>query len=644
MKFNGIICTGIAASFIMSACTSEQVPSIPVPGAGDDAIRFSLACVPMGEEASGVPVRAQALAHYDHVEFFVSDASDGGRVKGLKGFYDKETSSVVIEGLREGEYSLQILGIKGDSSADRASICDVSDVSDVWISFPEDLGRPLSAEYFYSSTPFSVGYVPGQGGSEAVADVQGNIVQHRIAGRLDIMVEYNSPYVASAVLSETVALSAPKFYTAMAADGTLSGMSDGTMCTLDLQSGTGYLFMPTYGQEALAGTATVRTRDYLGGTVERSYTFTAAPVAGNRISPVAVDAVHPDDGSGTMFVTENLYQSRNYARILQDDESHEIYADKIQRYFNTSEPLQIELTDDGRLHIRFYSPKDLSGVMVKALLPELCSEYIDLAYFDRIPAFADFYEAVPFLEKDVVCRTESGRLAGIGQCTPDALAGAVFKVESDDPYWTKLKNIIHGWNIRFDLYGGDPTKEDGGPKGNWMGIRPVHCREAVALFLNFTYMIDMPEHERILYENQDRLYGNGGVNDKVSPETVLAQMRQNRTINVGLVYTGNRVYGLGGGMVFGAYQAGWLNHYTSTYACEVMFHELGHVMGYTHDSAFTYGPWAQELMNNFYVSHLSELPVDSASYLNSRQNPNLYPKEPMAAAASGYCIEDFGWM
>ena len=67
---------------------------------------------------------------------------------------------------------------------------------------------------------------------------------------------------------------------------------------------------------------------------------------------------------------------------------------------------------------------------------------------------------------------------------------------------------------------------DGGPKGNWMGIRPVHCREAVAFFLNFTYMIDMPEHERILRENQDKLYGNGGVDDKVLVETVLSQMRR----------------------------------------------------------------------------------------------------------------------
>ena len=54
-------------------------------------------------------------------------------------------------------------------------------------------------------------------------------------------------------------------------------------------------------------------------------------------------------------------------------------------------------------------------------------------------------------------------------------------------------------------------------------------------------------------------------------------------------------------------------------------HELGHVMGYSHDSSFTYGPWAQELMNNFYVEHLGEMPIDSSTYLNTSKNPTLYP-------------------
>ena len=110
----------------------------------------------------------------------------------------------------------------------------------------------------------------------------------------------------------------------------------------------------------------------------------------------------------------------------------------------------------------------------------------------------------------------------------------------------------------------------------------------------------------------------------MTAETVLAQMRQERSLTVGLVYPGNGVVGLGGGSVFGAYQSAWLRHYHDTYACEVMFHELGHVMGYSHSSSFTYGPWAQELMNKFYVEHIHEMPVDSPDYLDSKNNPNLY--------------------
>ena len=137
-------------------------------------------------------------------------------------------------------------------------------------------------------------------------------------------------------------------------------------------------------------------------------------------------------------------------------------------------------------------------------------------------------------------------------------------------------------------------------------------------------MIDMEEHEEILKANEDILYGNGGVNDKVTAEKVLSQMRQERTLQVGLVYPGNGVIGLGGGNIFGAYQQAWLTHYNNAYACEIMFHELGHVMGYNHSSSFTYGPWAQQLMNNFYVNNLHLFPIDSPTYLNSKENPTLY--------------------
>jgi len=630
-----ILAIAAAAATVLS-CAKEPA-GMQTGERHSSGISFSLSPAGYEDEAGGVPDGEAYSAGgtrpdvgYDRVEFAVIDM-DGKAAGGLKGFYDPQSSSVNIEGLREGSYSLLVLGVKGDYERDGVEFFRISDVSDTWMTFPEDMESALSAEYFHSSTPFSVKAVHGDDGKELVADVTGAISQRRVVGRLDLSHEFANPHTESAVLSNEVILDSPRFFTGMSADGAFTGTSSAGRIVLDAAKKKEFLFMPTVEGEHISGENEIITRDYRGVQVRRVYSFAGAGIAPNHVNGVRIEAVHPDDETGTMFITEKHYIKGGHGTILSDDEHHSVYTDASQRRFNTSEPLQISV-EEGRLHVRFYSPKPLSDVLVKAVLPGTDGEYVDLAWFDRIPAFADFYETLPMAMRTALYRSESGRLVEIPATDAHDISITGFKVESEDPYWSKLQDIRHGWNITFSLYGGDPDREDGGPAGNWMGIRPVHCREAVALFLNFTYMIDMPEHEEILHENQDRLYGNGGPDDKVTPETVLAQMRQERSINVGLVYTGNGVLGLGGGNVFGAYQGGWFNHYTSEYACEVMFHELGHVMGYSHSSAFTYGPWAQELMNRFYVSHISSMPVDSPEYLDSRNSPYLYASQPKSVS------------
>lgn len=626
--------------FFLPACVEEDhLDSIP---SGNTSGDFSFLLVPeeyVGQQpADNPPTYRQAqsgsshpskdtrqtLSNYDQVEFVVVDEA-GNKVNGVKGLYDKVTSNMSLEGLHEGSYRILILGMKGDMTADQASIHRINHISEVWLSFPEDLAKPLTCEYFYSATPFSVRKVSTPYGNELVAEISERITQRRIVGRMDFVFSYNNPFVRTAVTSNTIALnSSSRFYTQLSGEGALSGESNGAMKVLDMSEQTEYLFMPTVKGRSVKGDVTMLTRDYRGSTTKRSYTFDLDSIVGNYVGRVEIDVVHPDDEIGTMFITNRAYAEGQHGLILQDDEPHTIYTDKSLRNFNTTRPLQLSITDEGLFHARFYSPRSLSQVLVKARIPAAGNEYVDWAYFDSIPAFADFYENIPLTEKEMYFRAESGKIVKIPAMQANDLSGIEFKIESSDPYLKKLQGIIHGWNIRFHLFDGDPTKPNGGPVGNWMGIRPVHCREAVAFFLNFTYMIDMPEHEEILRANEDRLYGNGGVNDKVSPDVVLRQMRQERTLNVGLVYPGNGVIGLGGGSSYGVWQTGWLSHYTNTYACEIMFHELGHVMGYSHSSAFTYGPWAQELMNHFYVNHLADMPIDSSSYLNSSKNPNLY--------------------
>lgn len=631
MKTGKIVTALVAGILALTACMKEEtVPSEGMMTGRGIAFRLEHEMFEDGDSLTGdnrqsgqdqaaVSKSAQAPEGLDRVEIIVVDA-EGGRVGDLKSLYDKTSSTVHVEGLNPGSYQLLVLGMKGDWEKDGIVVNDISDISQAWMEFPRDIAGPLEAEYFYSCTPFTVSLKNG----EVTADIPGKVVQHRIVGRTDFSFSYRNPFIRTAIISSTVEISSPKFVTSLCADGSLSGTSSGKDISLDMGEKTSYLFPPTVEGTTLKGTSEMLTRTYFNDKVRKTYSFSLESVQENRIGRINIDAVHPEDRSGTMFITSAAYDEGHHKAILQDDEHYTVYTDFSQRSFNTAEPLQVQATDQGQLHVRFYSPRDLENVLIRARIPAVSEEFLDLAYFDRIPAFADFYQSLPCISSSGIYRSESGRLTEVPQMAPENLGQIEFKVETEDPYWKKLQKIEHGWTIRFSLYGGDPEKEDGGPSGNWMGIRPVHCREVVAMFLNFTYMIDMPEHEQILRENEDILYGNGGVNDKVTAETVLKQMRQKRTLNVGLVYTGKGVLGLGGGNVFGAYQGGWFNHYTSPYACSVMFHELGHVMGYSHSSSFTYGPWAEKLMNNFYVDNLSKMPVDSPEYLKSSTNPNRY--------------------
>ena len=606
---------------LLVACERDAwEPAAPV--AEQDGALFHLDAADY--DGSSTRRSADLRTNYDRVEFRVIDDASGRTVPNLKGLYDPQHSVLCIEGLREGDYRLLVLGMRGDWSQDGVEVHPIGHVDERWVSFPEDLGKPLAAEYFYSQTPFTVRVTTSSAGEVSSVVTGTQTTQQRIIGRADFDFTYTNPYIRTALVSLRATLGGARFRTGMTGGGAFTGQSDELAFETDLEAVASYGFLPTVEGYPLRGEIELVTRTYRGGQVRRLFGFELERLEANRIGRIHTPVVHPDNSSGTMFLTQRAYDEGSHGLILQDGEPKSVYTDPAQRRFNTAAPLQLEVTEAGELHARFYSPRALSGVLVRARIPRVSDEFLDLAWFDSIPPFADFYEQLPQTLRPTVCRSATGRWVEIPQLEAADFEGVEFTIESEDPYWKKLQQILHGWTIAFSLFNGDPDRPDGGPSGNWMGIRPVHCREAVAFFLNFTYMIDMPEHEVILRENQDRLYGNGGVNDKVTPEKVLSQMRQSRNLNVGLVYPGNGIVGLGGGSSYGVYQQAWLQHYFNTYSCEIMFHELGHVMGYSHSSSFTYGPWAQELMNNFYVTHLNEMPIDSPSYLNSSNNPTLY--------------------
>lgn len=604
--------------FLLTSCEKETDVHMPFP----DSIsgRFYLTTADYeGVNQSRTAVFPSSTARYDKISYYVVNTSTNSFVDNAKTLWRPETSELVVEGLHEGSYRLLVLAIRGDLKADKATIHPLSTPTDAWLSFPEDMTAPLQADYYYGKIDFSVEL---QQGAEAIPSLQEVTLQH-LAGGVEFSFAYNNPYVRTSVESNTLLLENTKFHTTFTADRRYEGKSLGGVRTVRLGVDSRVLrFMPNIqGSPPLQGKIEMHSRSYTYKKIVQYYKFSNETVKQGHLNRVRTQVVHPDDNNGVLYMTPAAFEESRHGYILQDDEPKEVYSDSRQRQFVTTKPLQTEITDNGELHLRFYSPRPLKNVAIRILFPPL-HEAFTLAYLDSLPAFSDVWLQIPATERSMIFPTVSGNHTTLPPLTANELQGGEITIESEDEYWSRLQKIKIPWTLSFNLFGTDPYKPDGGPAGAWIGIRPLHCREAVAFMLNVTYMFGLEEVVQLMRDNAGKLYGNDGKTPEPI-DTVVRKMRSAYTLQVGLV-NHNIYLGLGNSSVWGVVQNCYLNHYDSSYAVHTCFHELGHVMGYNHDSQFTFGLWAESLMNNFYVDHISEFPIDRYEYLDSRNNPNRY--------------------
>ena len=251
---------------MVTACSDEDKGMLP--GGETTSAIIKLGAVDYENETTRSV--AQDNDVYDRVDYYIMD-ENGEPVRGIKSYYIPETAEIVTEGLQKGKYTLLVLGVKGNAADDQATIHTLTHASDTWLSFPEDLQRPLQAEYFYSRTPFSVTVTDAGSGREEVAHIQQTIVQRRIVGRADFSFSYNNPYVRTAVSSNKVHWQGGRFYTSFAADSVFAGSSDGVIREEDLLRSSSCMFMPTREDEALEGNIELRTRSYEGEGQKQTY-------------------------------------------------------------------------------------------------------------------------------------------------------------------------------------------------------------------------------------------------------------------------------------------------------------------------------------------------------------------------------------
>ena len=564
------------------------------------------------------PQTTRSTGEFSRVEHLIV-TDDGDPVPNIKSTYLPESRKILAEGLQTGSYKLLVLGIIGDESKDQATVHAISSIHDTWLSFPENLQRPLEAEYFYAQIPFTVS-LNSQGKEESSLS---EVSLKRIIGKVSFDFSYNNDYVRTAVTGLTLHLPNIRFYTTFSANQEYSGQSDGTVQIQSLQEKQEFLFMPIVGDESTGSIEMVK-RHHSDPESMQQYAF-RLHIQPNRNEAVSTTLACDDDHDGIVFATDLAYEESPHYSILSDSESKEVYYDPNQRSFYINQPLQVSIDEEARLHTRFYSVRPVKGMTVYARISQYSSEWLKFAYFDEIPVLGDALFPLPFMTRDVVYYTESGKRVKIPRQETFSNSQIEFKLASDDPYWKMLEKIKINWYLSFASFGGDPDAADGQPSGNWRAVRPVHIREYIAFFTNAAYMWELPDCEQTMH---DYVAANGDFHDDqgqpVSVSTVMEQFRNMKSFKIGLIKPGG-VAGLGGSGVYGLAQYILTHHYSNTYYCSLAFHELGHCMGYLgHSSSFTYGPWAEKVMNNYYVNNIHRVPVDSWEYLRSRENPYLY--------------------
>ncbi|MGL5272181.1 MAG: hypothetical protein ACRC8J_01695, partial [Phocaeicola sp.] len=561
------------------------------------------------------------------VRYQIAD-SRGQIIHDVFSSYNATEGIITIEPLPLGSYTLYVLAYNQSLESEGFQVNEkIQSITDTWFSFANnEVPVLLQDQLYYKAQEFVMT-------SEISMSQVVNL--HYLLSGVDIEQKNTSMYMRHSMTNITLEIpETASFYTGLSVNGAYQGTGKVKATTTSFLTNHAFYLMPQRTEKAISTNFILSTKNPRGEMYQLDL---SAPIhyQGGLKDKVSLDfSAHPDAQAGMLYISQEYYDQENRGLIFQDDEHHDIYTDPAQRSFYINKTLQVKGNEELDLHTRFYSARPIKDVFIWSSA-ERYGERILLAYYDSIPAFCDAHFNFNNLAENQVFLMESNERVKLSKEDLKALLKSAFEIECNDPYWMKLQEIRAVWYIYFNLYGCDPTKDDGGPSGNWRGIRPVHIREAVAAFTNIAYLFSSKAYSDLLDTYQGRLYGNGGLAaGPIDVRTVIPALLAHKEFRTGL--TGRDAAGLGGGYTFGVYQGAYLWHYGSEYFASIYFHEMAHCIGYSHSSSFATSwawdspgdvDWDRGITAGYYGANFADFPVPNASYLNSGSNPNRYASD-----------------
>nr|WP_052662285.1 hypothetical protein [Bacteroides acidifaciens] len=554
-------------------------------------------------EESGSLTRAKEMKEsIAQMKYIIYD-SDGQVINHLKQTLAPDYSTLTLEGLKGGMYSIAFLATTNE---DEEAFQPLSSGNGYLLMNPS-AESPVNEDYLYARTSFEIG--KGQG-SRTI-----NVLLTRCVGRVEINVKA-APYTDYMIKKIEISLDGDdELYLSKTAGVDDSYGGSGTIKLFDVSNDRAFYSFPS--KAPVSGTVTIESVQEDNTPVHNVYRFSDVVIEEGKVTGINIDWESPNGNKGFFRVFESDYTEANSDTMFLNNEPLSVLYNSTLRSFSTDEPLQAKINNNHELQLNFFSPVDIHDVTILCRLKKYSNEFFKFAHFETIPGFSELRMYVPLLDRALAYTLEDGRNIVIPAQPGLSEKDCELIIETSHPYMEKIATITHPIKISFSGYSADSESPY-----YWIHMTPELCRQGCVLGVNLSFLYNSQDFvDAVVNWNRAPFTGNDG--KPITPEEVIKKARGVQNLVMGNVKEGE-IGGLGGGSTFGLGRRSYIYQYWHTAPMYdpvkiAIYHEFGHCMGYSHDSSMTYGgAWtalSEELV--YELGRAGRLPVSNSGWASN---------------------------
>jgi hypothetical protein len=269
---------------------------------------------------------------------------------------------------------------------------------------------------------------------------------------------------------------------------------------------------------------------------------------------------------------------QNSSLMFQDDEAIGVMTSE-SRTYNIAQVIRVKPIDAKNIEISNFAPFDIENATILATIG---TTQVQLFKIKKIRAHATQTMKYPFVEGTTLFLDADNKEVNLSQyketgVIPDQIS---FDFTGDNETIVRLKKLNKlKWTIKYHDY--DPNND---PNNNWVPTTAKDIRRFSGLMINMGIVFVSDEFRQAFLKEQ--IIGNDGttVLTLAEKEKVYNDILAHPRFNCGKC---TNVSGLGGGSTLG-YAEHILHDYINMDTGDITAHEIGHCVGFNHDSNMTY--------------------------------------------------------